>query len=69
MELTGERIGTQRLTNHTLVSFHTLVTFRLTFSTDQTSEGGPRRIRRHLSTDEADQYLNSTDTWRLQIIK
>jgi hypothetical protein len=34
---------------------------------DQTSEGAIRRARRHLSSNEAEKYLN--DKWRLRIIK
>ena len=35
---------------------------------DATKEGGLRRIRSHLSEDEAAKYLDGPETWRLQII-
>ncbi|KAL3421438.1 methionine permease [Phlyctema vagabunda] len=35
---------------------------------DQTADGAPRRMRRHLTAEEAAQYLDGTDTYRLQII-
>ena len=69
MELTGGKIGTQHPTNLILVSCKSYSRLMLTPRTDQTAEGGPRRMRRHLSAAEADEYLNAPDTWRLQIIK
>ncbi|CZT07624.1 uncharacterized protein RAG0_13014 [Rhynchosporium agropyri] len=35
---------------------------------DQTADGAPRRMRRHLSAEEIAKYIDGSDTWRLQIV-